>query len=243
MSQAARGATTLVVALLALAAGACGTRTGGSTGNAHQVAAFRAASGSSAQDVAGRITRARADVVLLSAERDSAWFAAVAEGAGLQLSGPGLTGGVGMAFLTNLEVLGDTSIVLSVPEGGSVHMHDALYRVDRSRTLDLMLVRFDAPDLRAAVRRLFAYIATDVGASAAVLLAIDAPTVQLADSAAVLMRAHYGNDVECAGDGMAGGERGPVRLLYGPSARLSCRSARALPGDLPGVVAGVVFQR
>jgi hypothetical protein len=243
MTQAARGATIIAVALATLAAAACGARTGGRVGNEQQVAAFRAGSGTSAQDVAARITRARADIVLLSAERDSAWFAAVAEGARLELSGPGLTGDVGMAFLTNLEILGDTSIVLSVPEGGSVHMHDALFRIDRSRMLDLMLVRFDAPDLRAAVRRLFSYIATDVGASVAVLLAIDAPTVQLADSAAVLMRAHYGNDLECAGDEIADGERGPVRLLYGPSARLSCISARALPGDLPGVAAGVVFLR
>jgi hypothetical protein len=243
MTQAARGATIIAVALATLAAAACGTRTGGRTGNGHQVAAFRAGSGSSAQDVAARISRARAGIVLLSAERDSAWFAAVAEGAGLGLSGPGLTGDVGMAFLTNLEVLGDTSLVLSVPEGGSVHMHDALYRINRSRMIDLMLVRFDAPDLRAAVRRLFSYIATDVGANVAVLLAIDAPTVQLADSAAVLMRAHYGNELECAGADIADGERGPVRLLYGPSARLSCSYARALPGDLPGVLAGVVLQR
>ncbi|HSJ07984.1 MAG TPA: hypothetical protein VK936_14870 [Longimicrobiales bacterium] len=243
MTQAARGATIIVVALLTVAAAACGARTGGRSGNGYQVATFRAASGASAQDVAARITGARADIVLLSAERDSAWFSAVSEGAGLELSGPGLTGDIGMAFLTNLEVLGDTSLVLSVPEGGSVHMHDALYRVDRSRMIDLMIVRFDAPDLRAAVRRLFSYIATDVGASVAVLLAIDAPTVQLADSAAVLMRAHYGNALECAGDDIGAGERGPVRLLYGPSARLSCISARALPGDPPGVTAGVILQR
>jgi hypothetical protein len=241
MNRMIAGSATVVLA--AVAVGACGGPFGGGGPDAYQVLAFRAAQGATAQEVAARIGGADAAVVLLSADRDSAWFEAVASGAGLTLSGPGRTGDLGMAFLTNLEILGDTSLVLAVPEGGSVHMHDALYRINQSRQLDLMMVRFDAPDLRAAVRRLFAYIATDVGSRVAVLLAIDAASPQAADSAAVLMRAHYGSALECAGAVSAPAGLGPVRLVYGPSARLTCQSARILPGDPPGVAAGVVFAR
>ncbi|MEX0907948.1 MAG: hypothetical protein WD054_06420, partial [Gemmatimonadota bacterium] len=125
-----------------------------------------------------------------------------------------------------------------VEGGGSVHMHDALYKIDDDRNIDLMMVRFDAPDLRAAVRTLFGYIATDVAASAAVLLAIDAVSPQAADSAAVLMRATLGSGLECAGVDAADAGAS-VRLLYGPSARLACLNARALA---PGIFARVQVQ-
>jgi hypothetical protein len=118
-------------------------------------------------------------------------------------------------------------------------MHDALYQVDDDRFIDLMMVRLDAPDLRAAVRTLLAYIATDVGARSAIALAVEAPSAAAADSAAVLMRATLGNAAEC-GSIPAADQPASLRLLYGPSARLRCLSAHAVPG---GVLARLEVQR
>jgi hypothetical protein len=238
-----RATRIMIPILAAITVSACAVRLGGGGPQEYQVLAFRAQPGAAAAEVAGRIGLANGDIVLLTADRDSAWFAAVAQEAGLELSGPGMTGGIGMAFLTNLEILGDTSLVLDVPGGGSVHMHDALYRVDANRYVDLMTVRFDAPDLRAAVRRLLDYIARDVGANVPVLLAVDAAAPAVADSAAILLRAYYNSDLGCSETTIPAGTVLPVRLLYGPSARATCTSSRLLPGDAPGVAARVVISR
>lgn len=229
----------ILVPLALLAASACALRLGGPGPETYSAVAIRAESGASAAAIATQLRDAGAQLVLLSAAQDSAWFASVASAAGLALSGPGETSGRGLAFMTNLELLGDTSLVLEVPGGGNVHMHDALYEVDEDRNIDLMFVRFDGPDLRAAVRTLLGYIATDVGASAALLLAVDAATPQAADSATVLVRATLGNAAEC-GDIAAAATTSRVRLLYGPSARLTCLSAQALPN---GVFARVQVPR
>ena len=229
----------------AVVLGACAVRLGGPAPEEYAAVALAAGPGETAAQTAARLRSADAELVLLAADRDSAWFQSVATEAGLALSGPGRTGGRALGFLANLEILGDTSIVLNVPEGGRIHMHDALYKVDRRRNIDLMMVRLeDTSDLRAAVRTLFAYIATDVGASAALLLGIEATTPRAADSAAVLMRATLDSAVECA-DGEAGTATvsPPVQLLYGPSARLGCRSARVLPGSPPAIQARVVVNR
>jgi hypothetical protein len=227
----------------ALLVDACAVRLGGPAPVEYAAVALVAAPSATATETAARLRSADAELVLLAADRDSAWFQAVATEARLSLSGPGRTGARALGFLANLEILGDTSIVLNVSEGGRIHMHDALYRVDKNRNIDLMMVRLEeTPDLRAAVRRLFDYIATDVGASAALLLAIDAVAPQTADSAAVLMRAALESAVDCAnGDGAT--ELPPVQLLYGPSARLGCRSARVLPGSPPAIQARVVVNR
>jgi hypothetical protein len=240
MNPAAR---LLILFLGTLAVGACAARLGGGGPQEYEVLAFRAAANAAPADVAGRIGAANGDIVLLSADRDSAWFAAVAAATGMGLSGPGATGAIGMAFLARLEVVGDTSLVLEVPGGGSVHMHDALYRVNKDRFVDLMSVRFDAPDLRAAVRRLLDYIATDVGADVPVLLAVDGATPQMADSAAILMRAYYNSDTDCRESTIPAGTVLPLRLLYGPSALAACRSSRLLPGAAPGVAARVTVTR
>jgi hypothetical protein len=231
---------TAILLIAATTMGACAIRLGGARPLELDAYALEAAPGASAAEVGRRI--AAADVVLLAAHRDSAWFASVAAEAGKDLSGPGLTSGRGLAFLSGLELLGDTSLVLQVPAGGSVHMQDALYRVDGDRLLDLMMVRFDAPDLRAAVQTLFGYIATDVGAAVAVLLAVDG-TPQVADSVALLMRAHYSNAQECTQSTIPAGTPLSVRLLYGPSARLTCRSSALLDGEPPGVAARVTVLR
>jgi hypothetical protein len=162
--------TVLPLLLIASLATACAVRLGGPSPQNYTAVALQVGGGVTAAETGQRLRNARTEVALISAERDSAWFAGVAEAAGLQLSGPGRINGRGFSFLSRLELLGDTTLTLEVPGGGSVHMHDALYRVDRDRYLDLMLVRFDAPDLRAAVRALLLYAATDVMPNAAVLL-------------------------------------------------------------------------
>lgn len=228
----------------ALLLGACAVRLGGPSPEEYTAVAVTVGPADTPAQTAERLRSADAELVLLSADRDTAWFAAVAAEAGLKLSGPGRTGARALGFLANLEILGDTSIVLTVPEGGRIHMHDALYKIDKQRNIDLMLVRLEeTADLRAAVRTLFGYIATDVGASAALLLAIDAATPQAADSAAVLMRATLDSAIECANGDASTAASPPVQLLYGPSARLGCRSARVLPGSPPAIQARVVVNR
>jgi hypothetical protein len=240
MQRRTRHAIPITAAVLA----ACAVRLGGPAPEEYAAVALAAGPAETPAETAARLRSANAELVLLAADRDSAWFEAVAAETKLTLSGPGRTGARALGFLASLEILGDTSIVLNVPGGGRIHMHDALYRVDRNRNIDLMLVRLeDTADLRAAVRTLFGYIATDVGASAALLLAIDATAPAVADSAAVLMRATLENAVECAEGDAASAVAPPVQLLYGPSARLGCRSARVLPGSPPAIQARVVVNR
>lgn len=225
----------LSLLLPVLLVAACAVRLGGPSPEEYDTLALFERRDADADAVAGRIRDAGADIVLLSSERqDSAWFAYVAYRAGLRMSDPGAIGSRGYSFLTNLELLGDTTLALAVAGGGEVHMHDALYRIDKTRHLDLMFVRLEAGDVRESVRTLLRYIATDVMGNASVLLAIDGATQAAADSAAVLMRATFGNAGECAES--SGSERS-VRLLYGPSARVRCLGARTLIGDATGISA------
>jgi hypothetical protein len=235
-NRAAHRATPLLVLLLAsLLATACAGRLGGGGPREFEVLAFRADVTAEPAQVATLIA-AGSDIVLLSADADSAWFAAVASASGLGLSGPGTSGPIGLAFLTGLEMVGDTSLALDVAGGGVVHLQDALYRVDRNRYIDLMAARVEAPDLRAAVRRLLDYIAFDVMADVPVLLAVDGVTPQAADSVATLMRAYYSSDVDCRDTAIQDGAAQHVRLLYGPSARITCRSSRPVPRAAAGAV-------
>ncbi len=224
-----------VVFILAVLGG-CAVRLGGPKPEEYQTLAYVAPAGETAEATASRIRSVSADIVLITGRADSAWFADVANRTRLALSGPGRTGPNGMAFLTRrLELLGDTSIILNVQSGGRIHMHDALYQIGKGRHVDLMLVQFDdRADLRDAVRTLLSYIATDVGATAAVVFGIDAPTPKAADSVAVLLRAAYANAWECADqgrDGAATPESG-LRLFYGPSVRMDCEEAHVL--SVPG---------
>lgn len=233
--------TAALLLMLAIAVSACAVRLGGPSPEEYDVATLFEVRNADADAVVERITESGAEIVLLAGERqDSAWFTYIAAHARLQLSGPGATTGRGYAFMTTpaLEILGDTSLVVPVEGGGSVHMHDALYRIDESRLIDMMLVRLQGPDLRASVRTLLNYIATDVPADASILLALDGPTPQAADSAATMIRATIGDASECLEGETDGSTSDPaVRLLYGPSARIECLSARTLPGTVPGIVA------
>lgn len=231
----------ITTAAAALLSTACALRLGGPSPERYETVVMAAPPNAAAADVGARLRAAQAEIVLLSAQRDSAWFAAVASAADLALSGPGSTSGRALAFMTDLELLGDTSLALNVPGGGQIHMHDALYKIDKHRNLDLMMVRFDAPDIRAAVTTLFAYFASDVGADAAILLAVDGPTPQLADSVVTLMRAHLSSATECESRVPVSGTNLPVRLLYGPSARVTCPSVRLL--DETALAARVQVER
>jgi hypothetical protein len=231
----------VTAAAAAFILGACAVRLGGPSPELYNAVALSVAPDASAAEVASALTAGGAEIVLLAADQDSAWFASVATSVGLELSGPGRTSGRGMAFMTDLEILGDTSLSLNVPGGGRVHMHDALYKIDEYRNLDLMMIKFDAPDIRAAVTTLLGYFATDVGADAAVVLAMDAPTPQLADSAAVLMRAHISSARECQNEPEISSTL-PVRLLYGPSARVTCPNARVF-GGTSGIAARIQVER
>jgi hypothetical protein len=178
----------------------------------------------SADAVANRIRAENADVVLISAGHDAAWFEQLAGATRMHLSGPGDTGERRLGFLTRMEALGDTSIVLPV-EGGRLYMHDALYRVGGRRTLDLMYVRIEAgvaPE--DAATTLLRYLASDVDATAAVLLAIEAPSPATVDVVAQRMRAYLSTAQECA-DGSGAAFSPNVRVLYGPTVRLGCAAA------------------
>lgn len=240
-------------------AGGCAVRLGGGGPEMYRTLAYTAPEGETAEAAAARIAAAEADVVLLAGPGDSAWFADVANRTRLELSGPGRTGDKAQAFLTRrLEIVGDTSITIDVSGGGRIHMHDALYEISDRRYVDLMLVQLETQQLREAVRTLLSYIATDVGATAAVMFALDAATPQAADSAATLLRAAYTNAWECAApagesgaDAEAGVEPEPeagvepeieLRLFYGPAVRMDCEQATVL--DAPGspIVADLVVR-
>jgi hypothetical protein len=236
-----RTATLIILAATSLSA--CAVRLGGAKPETYDTIVLSAAANADATQTAQRIVDAGAELVFISADRDSAWLESVATAVKLKLSGPGRTSGRSLAFMTNLEVLGDTSLVLNVPGGGKVHMHDALLKVDKTRNLDMMMVRFDAPDVRAATNTLLGYIATDVGGDAALLIAIDGPTVQVADSVATLMRATLTTSLECARGNPSDGAGIPLRLLYGPSAQLTCLSARVLTGPPAALAARVQVER
>jgi hypothetical protein len=236
-----RGGAVVGAALL-LAMSACAVRLGGPAPEEYDVAALRASGDAAA--VGAQLRQAGADLVLLASEQDSAWLALVAQHAQLTLSGPGMTGGSGLALMSRLKLLGDTALAIAVPGGGQLHMQDALYEISEDRHVDLMLVRLEPQaSLREAVRTLLGYIATDVGGTASLLLAVEAPTPVLADSAAVLIRAAFEQANECRGKGPGAAAAGQtLRLFYGPTARIDCSSARLLDGTPPVTVARVVVR-
>jgi hypothetical protein len=199
-----------------------------------------------AAEVAAQIRSAGADLVLLSSSQDSSWFAEVAGQTGLTLSGPGQTGGRGLALLTSLEVLGDTALVLPVPGGGEIHMQDALFRIHGDRMVDLMYVRLDEDiEVGAATRTLLEYIATDVGPNVALLLAVESPRPGAADSVALRLRALYPTAWECTEPGRRGdvAPAGFVRLFFGPTARVRCLEARQVAGAGNPVAARLIIAR
>lgn len=233
-----------VFAFIAIAAvGACAVRLGGPTPLTYDTLALTAEPAADANTVADRIAGTGASLVLVSAQQDSAWFGDVADGADLLLSGPGKTGPSGLAFMTRgLELLGDSSLVLEAEDGSRIHMHDALYQLDETRLLDLMAIRADpVVDLSSVVRTLLAYEATDVMATATLILAVEAAQPAMADSIAVRLRAAFENAADCATDGplvTAG-----LRLLYRPPVRVRCEQASLVDAPRQPILARLVFAR
>jgi len=240
---------TLCVAAVAATLSACAVRLGGPSPEEYQALALIATETDTPAQVAERIASVGADLVLLSAPatRDSAWFAEIATAAVLQQSGPGRTGDRALGFLTNnLELLGDTSIVLGAGEG-RLHMHDALYQIDDYRYLDLLAVRIEpGTEVRPAVRALTSYIATDVMSNAAVALAIDAPDVEAGDSIAALLQPLFSDARACLprrSNGDRTRARVRVHLFHGPEARIGCEGASLVESDIPSLIARLIVNR
>ncbi|MGQ0561299.1 MAG: hypothetical protein ACT443_05430 [Gemmatimonadota bacterium] len=227
----------VTTACMMLAVAGCAVRLGGPSPVDRDAIALHVADHAAAAEVAQQIKQRDADFAILSAARDSAWFAAVAAGAELTATRPGNVGARTYAFL-GPKALGDTTLTLKVPGGGEIRLHDALFQIDKNRRIDLLAVRLDsAAELQKSIETLLTYIATDVGANVAVLLAIEPPTPALGDSVSVLTRAAFADVWECTEQGRSGTSPAalPIRLFYGPVVRMRCESAeRAGQGGLFG---------
>jgi hypothetical protein len=240
-----RVTTATLTAAIVLFATACAVRLGGPKPEQYNAIGLRVAQNESATDVANKIRSAEGDLILLSAPRDSAWLSDVATQSGLKLTRPGHTGPSTLALLTKLESLGDTALQRAVPGGGTLHMKDALYKVDNDRTIDLMLVSFtDVVSVREGVRTLLNYVATDVNGTSGVVLGIDAPTQAASDSISALVHAAFVNALEC-GDATTQAPAGGIgiNLYFGPEARLSCTASKIVAGSPNAIVARVEVSR
>lgn len=234
-----------LAAVAVLFSTACAVRLGGPKPEQYNALGLRAGQGETATGVANKIRSAGGDLVLLTSTGDSAWLEDVAAQSGLKLTRPGHAGAKTLALLTKLEVLGDTALQRAVPGGGTLHLKDALYKVDKNRNIDLMLVSFvDVVSVRDGVRTLLNYIATDVGGTSGVVLGIEAPTQVASDSISSLVRAAFANVLECGNtvtpspaDGIG------INLYFGPEARLSCTGSRIVAGSPNAIVARVEVSR
>jgi hypothetical protein len=149
-----------------------------------------------------------------------------------------------LAFLAGKPV-GDTTLALPLEGGGSVVVHDALYRVDKRRHLDLLALRIQSnAEVRPAVQALLRYVATDVMSDAAVVLAIDVPDAATGESVAALLDPAFLDARTCLPEELRGGAQvSGMRLFYGPEARLRCESARLLGDKSAPVVANLIVDR
>lgn len=222
----------VAVTFLAFGLAACAANMGGPKDVGLSTVALRVEPGTTAAAAAAALREVRARVALVAAPTDSAWFAAVADAAGLHLSGPAGAGDLSVALMA-MEPVGDTVLDLSY-EGGTITMVDALYDLDDEHYLDLMAFRVGAGDpVQPLVTRLLRYIATDVPPSAGVVVAIAVPDVATGDSIARLLSPGYFDALRCSGGDAAPQVTSGIRLFYGPEARIRCGDA-----DLVAVPAG-----
>lgn len=235
-------------ALLLLALGlGCAVRLGGPQPRNYTALLVRADRDASAESIRHVIETAGADLALIAAPLDTAWFDRVRERTGLAMSGPGMADGIGLALFAG-EAVGDTTVLLRGAEGAGLLVQDALYEVSDGRFLDLMMVRV-GPDASAvdAANALLDYIATDVMQRSAVILGIDAGPAgdgtgsermaALTDSLSSMLRPAFvgGAGCEDAPRDPDPFDRSRVRFLYGPELRILCREARTLgQGDFGG---------
>lgn len=220
---------------MAVIAGGCAPGYGGPAPVDHVMVGVDAR-GATAEQVAAQILPASPDFALVVAARGSAWFAQLAQATNLELSGPALADSLGLAFLSRLELIGDTAIMLGSGDAAFT-MQDALYQSGKDRYLDLMLVALpENANVEGAMRALLEYMATDVMADASVVLGIraaDAADAQVVDR---MLRAAFTDAAECAG--MEGADRN-YRVFFGPSARVRCSAARPLEGPADAISARV----
>ena len=220
-----RAVLTALAAGLTLGSAACAPGMGGPRNQDLSTIALRADPDASPAAVAAALREVDADIALLAAPADPAWFEAVAGATELHLSGP--TGGDLSLALLAMEPLGDTVIDLTY-EGGEFPMVDALYDLGDRHFLDLMAIRVESDDaIQPLVTRLLRYIATDVDPSAGVVLAVAVPDVATGDSIARLLSPGYFDTLRCGGAGRPAAVAGEIRLFYGPEARVWCGDAAA----------------
>ena len=220
----------LVLGMAALVSG-CALRLGGPAPENRRTVAMKLSAGQTADSAAARIRVLNADVVLLSVPADSAWLARAAYVAGYSLSGS--TGSGGLAFLTRVAALGDSTVTLAVEGADSLVVHDALYQVDENRYFDLLAFRMESgAPVQPTVRALLLYIATDVIGDAAVALMVDAPNAATADSVAALLTPAFSDARGCVDDDDADVPATSLRLFYGPQTLMECRSARIVDNNL-----------
>jgi hypothetical protein len=232
----------LLTLVLAATLPACGMGIGQGGPRTYRTLAARI-DAESPHAVAERIRAAQADVAILAGAGDGEWFAEVARLADRSLSGPAAMNGLSFAFL-GPEQLGDTTVVLPVEGGGELTVHDALYRVDGHRYLDVIAVAIPAGvDLRAAVRAILAYVATDVMPVASVALVVLPPDSAAGDRLAGLLQPLFIGAAACLeGAGQTPPAPPALRLFYGPAARTGCQGGSYLDGDAVPIVARLVVR-
>jgi hypothetical protein len=220
----------------------CSVRVGGGGPTEYTTVAIQFEPGMSVADAATQLRGLRTDVALIATRADTAWVRELATQLQLVSTRPGKAGDFTLAFLA-FKPVGDTTLTLNVEGGGAVRLHDALYNVDKVRRLDLMTAIFQpGTSARHGVLALLNYIATDVGGTAAVALAVQAPNPAVADSIAELTRAAMGDVWECTADSK-GSQNAPamaLRLFYFPTARMRCATARVVDTANRPVVARLI---
>lgn len=220
----------VVATLAALFATACAVRMGGPKPVDVDAAVIVAPSTTAPEQIAQQLGQRGIEYAIISAPRDSAFFAELATRANLKTTRPGKAGTTTFAFI-GPQALGDTTLSINVPGGGQVRIHDALYRIDKVRRLDLLVARIDQnANLQSAIGELLKYVAKDVGPTAALLLAIEPPIAALGDSVSVLTRAAFSDVWECTPEGRRGARAShlPIRVFAGPAVRMRCESAEII---------------
>jgi hypothetical protein len=216
---------------LSLVAGCAGGMGGGGPLQ-YRAMALNVPAGVAADSVAAIVRNATADLVLLVAPADSAWFARAAGGTTLHLSGPTGPGPERLAFLA-MKPVGDTTLTLKLPGASGILLHDGLYQPEKSLYVDLMLARVtSAAPADSVAHALVSYVASDVMQNAALVLGLLTPTPELGDTVARLIRpimvdvGQCGAGRDTAGDPAAAA--GPIRLFYGPETLVRCDQTRSL---------------
>ena len=220
----------------------CTVRLGGPEPVEYDTIAIQASGNATAASVAERIRASQSDIALIITRQDSNWINQIAAASQLTTSRPGRLGDVTLAFL-GTKPEGDTTLTVKAGNG-FIKLHDALYKIDKTRNLDLIAASIDAGvTVRDAVQALLLYVADDVYPDAAVIMAIEAPNAAIADSVSTLSRAALGDVAECVRNDGDAASPSSLRMFYFPAARITCQQAQVFSGDPAGVSARLVVSR